>query len=1078
MKRTLSLILVLLLMALAVPTAFAYEEPAVSSNIDDHWYINAQRWTDPINSALYPNASGYERVEHIGGKLVIEQYDQDFQFVSGKELALELPIYGGVYHCEDYNFLVVGQENPEESDETEVFRIIRYSPDWERQASAGIYGANTLIPFSSGSLRFDRSGDILYIRTSHKMYTADDGLNHQANVMISLRISDMTVTDQLTDVLNRNYGYISHSFNQFVRVDGSTLLAVDHGDALPRGVVLIKYGKAAGGESFYGKVALVTALPIAESTYHYNDTGVSLGGFECSSSHYLIAGNSGDPTVSTNLMYVQRNIFVTATPKDNFTDEGTVCHWLTDFDESSGVSVSPPHLLKLSSDRFFLIWTEGNLLRYCFLDGTGTPEDTVYTAEGDLSDCVPVLSGNRILWYVTNSSEPVFYAIDLADPGTVTNPHAHAYTASVTAPTCTEGGFTTYTCTICGYSRTDDATPALGHAWQEPTCTEPETCSRCGITQGDPYGHDWGDWVVEVEESCTQGGSSYCLCNRCGFRTESVTAPLGHSLVTTVTEPTCTERGVEQTACQRCDYTEDPIYTGALGHDETAAVTAPTCTEGGFTVYTCSRCGAARQSDATAALGHSFGSWETVTASTCVTAGQEQRECVRCGHTETRDLPLADHNYAATVTEPTCTERGFTTHTCTVCGDAYRDTYTDATGHSWDEGTVIREATEDADGEILHTCTACGAQETHAIPSPGHSHSYTAAVTAPLCTEDGFTTYTCRCGDSYVADPVPALGHSYADGKCIRCGIAQPSLSGVIRIAGADRIATSFALADQLKETLGVEKFDTVIVASALNFPDALTGSYLAAVKDAPILLTYDKVHADVVSYITQNMDPDGTVYILGGESAVAAEFEGWLLQIGIRCNRLAGADRIGTNLAIMEEAGVNSTQPILIATATNFADSLSASAVGLPMVLVHGSLREDQKEFLETTSKNFIIIGGFSAVSEELEAELSAIGTVGRLGGSSRYETSVLVAQKFLTAPDAVLLAYARNFPDGLCGGPLAYALGAPLILTDNHYPAEADAYVENIYAGIVVGGSGLISDETVDLIFDRVSPEVPDQP
>jgi putative cell wall-binding protein len=290
----------------------------------------------------------------------------------------------------------------------------------------------------------------------------------------------------------------------------------------------------------------------------------------------------------------------------------------------------------------------------------------------------------------------------------------------------------------------------------------------------------------------------------------------------------------------------------------------------------------------------------------------------------------------------------------------------------------------------------------------------------------------------------------------------------IIRIAGSDRIATSLMLADKLKETLGVQKFDSVIVASALNFPDALTGSYLAAVKNAPILLTYDAAHAKIAQYIEANLVPGGTVYILGGESAVSEDFKIRLEELGIDYQRVAGSDRFGTNLEIMKEAGVPADQPVLIATALNFADSLSASAAGLPMVLVYGSLRPDQKEFLETTSKNFIIIGGTSAVSESLEAELKAIGSVERLAGAGRYQTSVMVAQKFVRNPDDVVLAYARNFPDGLCGGPLAYALGAPLILTDNYDPSEADKYVDGITAGIVVGGTGLISEETARAIFD----------
>ena len=90
------------------------------------------------------------------------------------------------------------------------------------------------------------------------------------------------------------------------------------------------------------------------------------------------------------------------------------------------------------------------------------------------------------------------------------------------------------------------------------------------------------------------------------------------------------------------------------------------------------------------------------------------------------------------------------------------------------------------------------------------------------------------------------------------------------------------------------------------------------------------------------------------------------------------------------------------------------------------------------------------------------------RVAGENRYKTSVKVAEKFIQAPEAAVLAYARNFPDGLCGGPVAYALGDPLILTDNVDPSAADGYVKNMAAGIVIGGEGLISDTAARAIFD----------
>ena len=122
-----------------------------------------------------------------------------------------------------------------------------------------------------------------------------------------------------------------------------------------------------------------------------------------------------------------------------------------------------------------------------------------------------------------------------------------------------------------------------------------------------------------------------------------------------------------------------------------------------------------------------------------------------------------EHSYTAVVTAPTCTAKGYTTHTCS-CGDSYVDTYTDALGHAWDNGKVTKPATETETGVKTFTCTRCSETKTEVIPALSHEHSYKAVVTAPTCTEKGYTTHTCSCGDSYVDTYVDALGHAWDGG--------------------------------------------------------------------------------------------------------------------------------------------------------------------------------------------------------------------------------------------------------------------------------------------------------------------------
>ena len=83
-----------------------------------------------------------------------------------------------------------------------------------------------------------------------------------------------------------------------------------------------------------------------------------------------------------------------------------------------------------------------------------------------------------------------------------------------------------------------------------------------------------------------------------------------------------------------------------------------------------------------------------------------------------RCVEAHEHIYTAVVTPPTCTEKGYTTHTC-ACGDSYVDTYTDALGHAWDSGKVTKQPTATETGVRTYTCTRCNATKTETIPATG-----------------------------------------------------------------------------------------------------------------------------------------------------------------------------------------------------------------------------------------------------------------------------------------------------------------------------------------------------------------------
>ena len=296
----------------------------------------------------------------------------------------------------------------------------------------------------------------------------------------------------------------------------------------------------------------------------------------------------------------------------------------------------------------------------------------------------------------------------------------------------------------------------------------------------------------------------------------------------------------------------------------------------------------------------------------------------------------------------------------------------------------------------------------------------------------------------------------------------------VVRLFGAGRYETGYAVADALKAALGVEKFEAVVVATGTNFADALAGSYLAVEKNAPILLTNGKDAnvAELHVYIKANVAKGGMIYILGGEAAVPASVE----EIdNYKVVRLSGASRYDTNLAILEEAGITGDS-IIVATGKTFADSLSASAAKLPILLVkpNTALNDAQANILGSM-KNIYIVGGESAVSAACEAELKEFGKVTRVFGDSRYDTSVEVAKIFCKDVTKAVVASGKNFPDGLCGGPLAAALDAPLVLTKDGGADAAAGYVSDnaIVSGYVLGGEGALADETVVEVFNLENAE-----
>ena len=273
---------------------------------------------------------------------------------------------------------------------------------------------------------------------------------------------------------------------------------------------------------------------------------------------------------------------------------------------------------------------------------------------------------------------------------------------------CTTLGYDRYLCTECGKIEKRDYVDSLGHAWQgivirDATCETDgkllELCSRCGQMKqtATPKGEHSYE-VYTVAATCTSPGYTVRECSVCGDRhIEDITPAIPHDYKAHVIEATCDADGKTIHRCDGCGSSFVTDYTEALGHswDKGTLVTNATCTGEGVMEYRCIRCGYHRL-DADLADGHIPGAPATCT---------EPQLCTRCGAVLEKAL---GHDYESEVTAPTCTEMGYTTNTCTRCGDSSKSNYTEPAGHKPSDWIIDKQPTTDSEGSKHKECTVCG----------------------------------------------------------------------------------------------------------------------------------------------------------------------------------------------------------------------------------------------------------------------------------------------------------------------------------------------------------------------------------
>ena len=309
----------------------------------------------------------------------------------------------------------------------------------------------------------------------------------------------------------------------------------------------------------------------------------------------------------------------------------------------------------------------------------------------------------------------------------------------------------------------------------------------------------------------------------------------------------------------------------------------------------------------------------------------------------------------------------------------------------------------------------------------------------------------------------------------VKGGPVDEALSdNVKRIAGDDRYHTSLRVGRELKKVMKGKDFNAVVVANGDNYADALSGAYLAKVKNAPLILVNENNMEQAKKFIYDHLNKrvkkwqaKSQVYLLGGERVVPEAMRTELEKY-FDIKRIAGSDRFETNLKILKEADVRSGD-LLVCSGVGYADSLAASASGRPIMLVDDKLSDEQKKLIKSLDRgNIKIIGGYKSVNSNIENACKSLTPTIRIYGEDRYKTSLAIAKHFFKNSKSAVFAYGDNFPDGLCGGVLAEKMNAPLLLiNENNYDFAKQYVKENTMNNFVVlGGNRMIPNRTINYI------------
>ena len=321
----------------------------------------------------------------------------------------------------------------------------------------------------------------------------------------------------------------------------------------------------------------------------------------------------------------------------------------------------------------------------------------------------------------------------------------------ITEATCTEEGEKKFTCSICGDEKTEKVS-ATGHQHTEIRNKKEATCKETGYS-GDTWCKDCGKKILS--------GQTIAKTENHSWDAGKVT-----------TKATCTEEGEKTFTCSICgDKKTEKVSATGHQHTEIRNKKEATCKEEGYSGDTwCKDCGKKILSGQAIAKteDHSWNQGEITKEPTCKEKGEKTFTCSICGNTKTEKVSTTDHQHMEIRNQknPTCKEAGYSGDTyCADCGVKISSGQTIAKtkNHNWDGGVITTEPTCTERGEKTFTCTICGNTDTKKVNATGHSYGAYKVVKEPTNKRKGLKSKTCSVCGKIVYEGIPKTNSSPTD---------------------------------------------------------------------------------------------------------------------------------------------------------------------------------------------------------------------------------------------------------------------------------------------------------------------------